>query len=264
MTDANSLPADWKPMAMAALPPEPIVSVLVPNYNHGQFVGDAIESVLAQSYSRLEVVVCDDGSTDDSVDVVSSYAATDGRVRLVVIENSGQGSALNAAYLASKGEILCILDADDWFAAGKVRVIVDAWRSCPQSGMVCHPMSLVDRDGTRVGLVPEHRKLERGWIARAVQARGGRWISPPSGGICLHRTLAQVVFPIPPHPFRLTADWYVYTLAALLSEIESIDEPMAFYRIHAANSSRQVHHWDLSTLSYTAIAQDIRARHSWI
>src|SRR5215217_1250210 len=90
---------------------EPFVSVVVNNYNYGRFLGEAIDSALAQTYPRTEVVVVDDGSTDDSCSVIAGY---DGRVVPVLKENGGQASAFNAGFAASRGDIVIFLDADDY------------------------------------------------------------------------------------------------------------------------------------------------------
>jgi glycosyltransferase involved in cell wall biosynthesis len=68
-----------KPMELPPLPKEPLVSVLIANYNYGHYIGEAIESVLNQTYQNFEIVTCDDGSTDNSLEVIQSYAKYDSR-----------------------------------------------------------------------------------------------------------------------------------------------------------------------------------------
>ncbi len=87
-------------MMLPLLPSQPLVSVLIANHNYAQYVGRAIESVLAQSYPHVEACVCDDGSTDDSVAVLAEYAACDARVVLRCQENGGQAAAWNTAFAA--------------------------------------------------------------------------------------------------------------------------------------------------------------------
>src|SRR5687768_17258252 len=86
------------------------VSVIVNNYNYEQFLGEAIESALAQTYPNTEVVVVDDGSTDDSRKVIESFG---NRVVPVFKDNGGQGSAYNAGIRACSGDAITFLDADD-------------------------------------------------------------------------------------------------------------------------------------------------------
>ena len=85
-------------------------SVIINNYNYARFLRAAIDSALSQTYQNCEVVVVDDGSTDNSRDVIESY---DRRVKAVYKCNGGQGSALNAGFEASSGDLIIFLDADD-------------------------------------------------------------------------------------------------------------------------------------------------------
>lgn len=91
----------------------PELSVVVPVYNVEQYVAACLDSVLAQSHADLEVVVVDDGATDDSAAIVERYAARDPRVRLLRQENQGLGAARNAGVAASRGRYLTFLDSDD-------------------------------------------------------------------------------------------------------------------------------------------------------
>jgi len=93
--------------------PRPRVSIVIINYNYGRFVRAAIESALAQT-QKTEVIVVDDGSTDESAIVIEPYAD---RVAVVSKENGGHTSAVNAGYEASSGEVVIFLDADDYLSA---------------------------------------------------------------------------------------------------------------------------------------------------
>lgn len=91
------------------------VSVVIPCYNYGRYLADAIESCLKQSYTNLEIIVVDDGSTDDSKDIVLKYKANG--VKYVRQDNAGPASARNLGIRESKGDYICFLDADDMFKA---------------------------------------------------------------------------------------------------------------------------------------------------
>lgn len=90
----------------------------MPLYNHEAFVGEAIESALRQTFSDFELVICDDGSTDGSLQVASSFK--DPRIRIISKENGGTASALNTCLLASTGRLICWLSADDLFEPQKL------------------------------------------------------------------------------------------------------------------------------------------------
>ena len=87
-----------------------LVSIVINNYNYARYLGDAIDSALAQTWHPLEVIVVDDGSTDDSWSVIQRYGE---RVRAMRQPNGGQGAAYNAGFAASRGEWVLFLDADD-------------------------------------------------------------------------------------------------------------------------------------------------------
>jgi glycosyltransferase involved in cell wall biosynthesis len=96
----------------------PCISVIIPCYNHGHFLPEAIESVLAQSYGPMEIVVVDDGSTDNTRQVAARYP----EVKYVYKENAGLSAARNTGIEKSTGEFLVFLDADDWLYKEAVEI----------------------------------------------------------------------------------------------------------------------------------------------
>jgi glycosyltransferase involved in cell wall biosynthesis len=96
----------------------PLFSVIMPLYNHDQLVGHAIQSVLSQTFSDFELVICNDGSTDNSLAVAKSFS--DRRIRIIEKPNGGTTSALNSCLLASRGELICWLSADDLYGKDKL------------------------------------------------------------------------------------------------------------------------------------------------
>src|SRR5262245_23561615 len=90
--------------------PWPVASIVINNYNYGRFLAGAIDSALGQTYAGTEVVVVDDGSTDESREVLARYA---GRVVPVLQANGGQAAAFNAGFAACAGQVVLFLDADD-------------------------------------------------------------------------------------------------------------------------------------------------------
>ena len=91
-----------------------LVSVIIPSYNASKFIDITINSVLNQTYSNFELIVVDDGSTDDTEIHIKRYL-TDERVKYFKIKNGGVSNARNYGASMSKGEYLCFLDADDFF-----------------------------------------------------------------------------------------------------------------------------------------------------
>src|SRR5450755_4338761 len=139
-TSVTSSPpvAKLEPCALGALPPKPLVSVLLGNYNYENYLAQAIESVLNQSYQNWELVICDDGSTDGSVPLIEGYVQRDRRIQLLRKSNGGHTSALNAAFSRCRGEIVCLLDSDDLFLPTKLEKVAAASAGNPESGLLVH------------------------------------------------------------------------------------------------------------------------------
>jgi len=233
-TPAIALAPLQTPLPLAALPAVPRVSVIIANYNYGEFVAAAIESVVAQTYENIEIIVCDDGSTDGSADVIEPYVRRDARVRFLRKENGGQASAWNMAYAESTGDVICALDSDDTFAVEKVARVVEHFATHPDRGFLVHSMMVMDRRGREVQQIPFLSRFEDGWIADRVVRRGGRWRFMPSSALALRRDVAQYVFPVP-SSLRICADAFVVSLAPLLTSVGHLADPLTRYRVHGEN-----------------------------
>src|SRR5919199_656326 len=109
---------------------QPLVSVLITNYNYEHYLKQAIDSALNQTYPHMEIIVVDDGSTDNSKQVIASYKD---KIISVFKENGGQASAMNAGFAISQGEIICSLDADDVWLPTKVEQVVQAACAYPNA-----------------------------------------------------------------------------------------------------------------------------------
>ncbi len=143
----------------------PLVSVVIPTYNYGAYVVQAIESVLAQDYEPKEIIVADDGSTDSTSKVLGPYVD---RVRVLRLTHAGPGAARNAALHNANGEFVAFLDADDLWLAGKLTRQVEAMRQHPEVGL-CH--SLVepfDERGRYEPWTPGPDELADGWCAERI------------------------------------------------------------------------------------------------
>src|SRR3712207_1908731 len=122
----------------------PLVSVVIPCYNQAHFLGEAIESVLAQSYPNVEIIVVDDGSTDATSEVARSYP----KVRLVRQENQGLSGARNAGLARSEGEYVVFLDADDRLLPEALETGVEYLEARPECAFVSGPCNRITADGS--------------------------------------------------------------------------------------------------------------------
>jgi glycosyltransferase involved in cell wall biosynthesis len=131
----------------------PLVSVLVPAYNAGPFVADTLRSALAQSWPRVEVIVVNDGSRDDTLAVARSF--TDRRVRVIDQENRGQSAAQNRAFRESQGEYIVHLDADDLMSANKIEAQVCRSAAAEPGCVTFGPWGRFSGDKETVRIIPE-------------------------------------------------------------------------------------------------------------
>jgi glycosyltransferase involved in cell wall biosynthesis len=209
------------------------VSIVINNYNYGRFLGVAIDSALAQTHPGTEVVVVDDGSSDDSRDVLVRY---DDRVVSVLQANGGQAAALNAGLGASRGGVVVFLDSDDWLTPTAAARAAEALRG---SGAVkAHwPLWDVDTLGRPTGHVRPRSELPEGDL-RALAVREGPdcYVTPPTSGNAWSRGFLERVSPIPEREYRLCADAYLFGLAPLFGPMRRVAEPQGFYRLHEGNN----------------------------
>ncbi len=217
---------------------EPLVSIIVNNYNYAAFVGEAIESALQQSYSRVEVIVVDDGSADGSREIIERYGA---RITPVFKENGGQGSAFNAGYVASRGEIVIFLDSDDLLHSDAVERIVQAWS--PAAVKTHFVLTRVNPKGEAIGTEPRNHRaiggetwLPEGELWRAL-ARDGRYVTTATTGNAYARAALARVMPVPEPAYRISADAYFNNCIVFHGPVQAINEPLGIYRIHGANDS---------------------------
>ncbi len=129
---------------------DPQVSVVVPAYNCGELVREAIDSVREQTFGDLEVIVVDDGSTDNTWDVIQQVAASWERVRAIRIEHTGHAAARNRAIAEMNGRWIALLDADDLWLPTKLQRCMEYLGEHPEMSIVYTPMDPVRMDGTRM------------------------------------------------------------------------------------------------------------------
>ena len=224
------LDSNLKPQAQAGKA-EPLVSIVIDNFNYARFVGAAIDSALAQSYRSVEVIVVDDGSTDDSRDVISSYG---NRVSAVFKPNGGHASAFNAGFVASRGEIVIFLDADDLLLPDAVAETVQIWR--PGVSKVQWVLASVDANLCRLGTtVPYAADAMPSGDLRQSVIEFARYLTPPTSGNAFARALLEQLMPLSETFWHQSAEMPLWLLAPFFGEILSISKVLGLYRVHGQN-----------------------------
>lgn len=204
------------------------VSVVIDNHNYGRFLRETLDSVLAQVLDSVavEIVVVDDGSTDDSREILSTYAP---RVKSLLQARQGQATAFNAGLAAASGDIVCLLDSDDVFLPGKLQAVVSAFRD-PTVVAVQH--FLHDTDAH---LVPLPRRFPA-WPARYTldDYAAGRTEFTATSGLAFRQEVLLKLLPIPKDLFYYLDD-FLTAHALFFGEVANIPEVLGLHRMHGAN-----------------------------
>lgn len=148
---SDSTPTD-PPSAVPSSPNEPLVSVVIPAYNAATFIGQTLRSVMAQTYENLEIIVVNDGSQDETVDIVQDFSANDSRIRLLHQVNAGVAAARNLGIKSARGEFIAPVDADDIWYPNNIALQMEAMRrGGPGTGLVYSWSVDIDESGQPTG-----------------------------------------------------------------------------------------------------------------
>jgi hypothetical protein len=220
---------------MTDAPDNPSVDVVVNNFNYARFLPAAIESALAQDHDRVRVIVVDDGSDDRSRELLRGY---EDRVEVVLKENGGQASALNAGMDRVSGDIVVFLDADDTLAPDAAGHLAAAFAADEGLAKVQYRMSVIDAEGEPTGAVKPapHLPMPSGDLVQAELAFPYDLVWMSTSANAFRASSLRRVFPIPEDDFRICADWYLVHTATLLGGVLSLEEIGGAYRMHGANS----------------------------
>ncbi len=224
--------------AAAGLRPDasepPAISVIVNNYNYAAFLAEAVESALQQDHPSFEVIVVDDGSSDDSRARILGFSE---RVRAVFQENRGQAAAINAGVRASRGEILCFLDSDDRWNPDKLSRVAAAFAADPGAVLAYHRLQPARAGDVRPRrAIP--RALCRGDIAPRLFRSAGWWPFPMTSAVAVRRSAWERAGDIP-EAFRISADAWLVGIYPFLGRVAAIPDALGTYRLHDNAWSRE-------------------------
>lgn len=205
-----------------------LVSIIISSYNYGRYLRETIDSCLDQTYPEVEVIVVDDGSTDNSQELIRSYGD---RIVAVFKENGGHASALNLGFRKSRGDVVIFLDSDDALMPTAAQECVELFGDKRVSSVRWQMWTMDPSSRVMAKKVPPD-KIAHGDLREEVLL-GGPHHFPPTSGNAWARWFLERVMPIPEDLFRLGGgDLYLATLAALYGTVRATDEPQGLYRIH--------------------------------
>jgi glycosyltransferase involved in cell wall biosynthesis len=205
----------------------PRVSVVIPAYNSGKLLGQTLESVLNQSFRDLEVILVDDGSTDDTTRVADAFGPP---VRVVRQRNQGPSAARNHGVEVARGPFIAFLDADDLWLPDKLRLQMELFDRRPELGLVYTNYQYTD--GSK--LLPLHRSAQKkpyeGWVFR--QLLRDNFVATSTA--VLRRECFRQVGGFDPK-LRISEDYDLWLRIARKFEMGYAPPPLARYRFHGRN-----------------------------
>ncbi|MDA1021540.1 MAG: glycosyltransferase [Cyanobacteria bacterium] len=213
----------------------PRVSVVVPSYNRGDYISETIESILAQTFADFELIVIDDGSTDDTESIVKAFADKDSRVKYFKQANSERAVARSYGMSLSEGEFVCLVDSDDTWYLHKLEKQVVVMDADPELAC-CY--AAVDRMDMASNLVaPAKRQLE-GYSGNIYEELLKRNFIPSVTPIIRKKYIEMVGKQNT--EFIPYEDWDFWLRLARIGKFEHIKEPLGSYRLHPGQSVQNV------------------------
>ncbi len=210
-----------------------LVSVVIPNFNGAKFIAEAINSVLSQTYEKYEIIVVNDGSTDNSLEILEAFSD---KITVIQSENYGAAHARNLGILHSKGEYISLLDADDYWHVQKLEKQIDSITSS-NSDLVYCASNVIDVDRHLINILrpkfsgncyEQFKKFPTSAIivAGCSSSLFSRKILASSG---LFNTKVT-----PP-----SEDWDFFRRVSRGGKIDFLEEVLVTYRLHGNNISHQ-------------------------
>ncbi|MBN1913036.1 MAG: glycosyltransferase [Candidatus Omnitrophica bacterium] len=215
----------------------PLVSVIIATYNRAHFIKDAIESVLRQTFNDYEIIIVDDGSTDDTKEVVRQFA---GKVRYCYQENKGRSESRNTGIRLSQGEYVAFLDDDDIWAKDKIKKQLDYFSAHPEIGLVHSFTDVIDAKGQ---FLPAETKERIGYYEKAIKFGSdykglSRLCIMFLSTVIFKKKLVEGVGLFDPD-IPAFEDWDFYLRFSLKYRIGLIAEPLASFRMHGLQSNKE-------------------------
>jgi glycosyltransferase involved in cell wall biosynthesis len=248
---------------MAVSSTSPDLSIVVNNYNYGRYLREALDTAMAQMRVSDEIIVVDDGSTDESQNVLQAYADNP-RVKTIIQQNQGQMSAVRTGMTAARGDVLVLLDSDDYYLDGYLERLRALYSDFPELDFV---FSRAQPEGQDVEALAQMRGILDRMELPAGMVGTTRWaalmsyefVGSPTSGLSLRKALADKILQLPlsvdstrrlPDLARhllgaseheaskhgLTADGVIVRSASALGAAKYYDDRPGFvYRIHGEN-----------------------------
>ncbi len=216
------------------------ISVIIPTYNYARFLGEAIDSALAQTYTPLEVIVVDDGSTDETPEILARYRD---RIRAVRQRNQGVSMARNAGIAAARGDYFAFLDSDDLWLSRKLERQLARFAADSALGLVhCGVETFGERAATR-----QVFEGMEGWVGEEILRLDRGVIAGPGSTVVVPRRVAEEIGGFDPRLLP-SEDWdFCYRIAARY-KVGYVAETLVQYRLHGGGAHLDIQGLERSML----------------
>ncbi|MBH5369003.1 glycosyltransferase family 2 protein [Bradyrhizobium glycinis] len=207
------------------------LSVVIPNYNYAKYVGAAIQSALDVRWPHVEVVVVDDGSTDNSLEVIAAFGD---KVIVVAQANAGQMQSCVNGFRRTSGDVIIFLDSDDALHPDVMSEIAAVWSD--RASKFQFQMRAIDADGNPTGnILPQFFVVPTPQQVRQWATTSGVYPTPPGSGNAYPRWVAERIFDFKSDFVDRAPDSYLVTAAPIYGDVITIPKLLVDYRVHGEN-----------------------------
>ncbi len=219
------------------------VSIITPTFNHEAFIGECIESVLAQTYPEWEQIIVDDGSTDRTWEIVTTYARQDPRIRILRREHKGVwhlGELYNMALSLATGELVAILEGDDWWPSNKLVTQIEQHMACPDAILSCGKVIYSKGTGLLNTVPPPplgHITFTKDYLRHLLLASAH---CQPVTLLINRNALKQIGGFIQPSYFPAVDFPTTVALSTLSGAVVWTNEVMGYYRLHSSQVTKSM------------------------
>jgi glycosyltransferase involved in cell wall biosynthesis len=213
------------------------LSVVIPNHNYANYVGIAIRSALEIRWPKVEVIVVDDGSTDNSLEVIRTFAD---RITIISQENAGQMPSCVNGFRRCTGDVVIFLDSDDALHPDAMTEIAAVWSETASKYQF--QMRVIDAKGNPTGnILPQYfshpsPKDIRKWVTTT-----GLYPTPPGSGNAYPRSIVDLIFSFKSDFVDRAPDSYLIAAAPVYGDVITIPKPLVDYRVHGLNHGAHLH-----------------------
>lgn len=229
----------------------PLLSIIIPSYNHSRFIKEAVDSVLSQTYSNLELIVIDDGSSDNSLEILNAY--TDPRMKVIAQKNQGAHNAINNGLKLAQGSFLAILNSDDVYEKTRFEIMIKEMLNHPEIGFMCSYIRVINTKGKDLGVKEGWRNMQS-WLVSHPELSFGATddfkcnllmtnFTSTTSNFLFTRSLYEKIGGM--RNLRFAHDWDFALRAASITDCKMIELPLMRYRIHDSNTISSNRKWML-------------------